>query len=206
VTAISRTTTQLDAFTSIIDNPVGVTEPFSEALLRAASSGWRTQPVVGDELLATIREDLGEQTARVRVLSEGTLTLSGESGRVPVTIANDLDRSVTVGVALRSLPSVRLSSEPIEGVRIEAGRMASIDLDARVVGSEPLPVQVQLLGPDGEDYGRPATITLVSTAYAQAAAWVVAAAFLAIVIFVVVGVARRIRKARAAARPGSRPA
>ncbi len=206
VTAISRTTTQLDAFTSIIDNPVGVTEPFSEALLRAASSGWRTQPVVGDELLATIRDDLGEQTARVRVLSEGTLTLSGESGRVPVTIANDLDRSVTVGVALRSLPSLRLSSEPIEGVRIEAGRMASIDLDARVVGSEPLPVQVQLLGPDGEDYGRPATITLVSTAYAQAAAWVVAAAFLAIVIFVVVGVARRIRKARAAARPGSRPA
>lgn len=197
VAAIGRTTAQLEAFTSIIDNPLGVTEPFSEALLRAGSSGWRTQPLRGTELLDSIRADLDEETVKVRVLSEGTVTLSGESGRVPVTIVNDLDRSVTVGVALRSLPALRLDSEPETGIRIEAGRMASLDLQASVVGGEPLAVKVQLLDPEGRDYGQPATITLVSTAYARAASWVVVAAFVAIVIFVVVGVVRRIRKARA---------
>jgi hypothetical protein len=34
----------------------------------------------------------------------------------------------------------------------------------------------------------------MSTAYARAAAWVVALAFVAIVVFVIVGVARRIHK------------
>jgi hypothetical protein len=36
---------------------------------------------------------------------------------------------------------------------------------------------------------------LESTAYARAAAWVIAAAFIAIVVFVVVGITRRIHKA-----------
>lgn len=196
VATLARTNTELATFTSIIDNPIGVTEPFSEALLRASSAAWRSQPALGTELLASIRVDLDEQVDRVRVLSQGTVTLSGDSGKVPVTIANDLDRSVTVGVTLRSRPGLRLSSEPVESIRIEAGRMASVDLDARVVGSEPLAVEVQLLGPGGEDYGRPATITLMSTAYARAAAWVVALAFVAILIFVIVGVARRIHKAQ----------
>ena len=196
VAALSRTNTTLGTFTSIIDNPVGVTEPFSEALLRASSSAWRTQPGVGTELLDTIRVDLGEQIERVRVLSKGTITLSGDSGSVPVTIANDLDRAVTVGVLLRGRPGLRLASEPVRDIRIEAGRMASVELDARVVGGDPLAVEVQLIDAEGQDYGQPATITLMSTAYARAAAWVVALAFVAIVIFVIVGIVRRIHKVR----------
>jgi hypothetical protein len=74
--------------------------------------------------------------------------------------------------------------------------MASVDIDARVIGGDPLHVDVQLLTPEMAPYGRPASIELLSTAYSRAAAWVVAAAFVAIVIFVVVGVTRRIHKAR----------
>ena len=75
--------------------------------------------------------------------------------------------------------------------------MASVDIDARVVGGDPLAVDVQLLDP-----GRAAPTASrrasrsASTAYSRAAAWVVAAAFVAIVVFVIVGVTRRIRKAR----------
>lgn len=196
VSALARANTDLATFTSIIDNPTGIAEPYSEALLRASSSAWRSQPGVGTELLASIQESLREQTGLVRVLSDGTVTLSGDSGKVPVTIVNDLDRSVTVGVALRGRPSLRLDSEPLQDVTVEAGRMASIDLTARVIGGEPLSVDVQLLGPDGQDYGAPATITVMSTAYARAASWVVAAAFIAIVVFVIVGVIRRIHKAQ----------
>ena len=202
VSALARANTDLATFTSIIDNPTGIAEPYSEALLRASSSAWRSQPGVGAELLATIQESLQEQTGLVRVLSDGTVTLSGDSGKVPVTIVNDLDRSVTVGVALRGRPSLRLDSEPLQDVTVEAGRMESIDLTARVIGGEPLSVDVQLLGPDGQDYGAPATITVMSTAYARAASWVVAAAFIAIVVFVIVGVIRRIHKAQASRSAG----
>ena len=193
---VKRTSRNLDAFTSIIDDPTGISEPYSQALLRAESSAWRTEPDTGSRLVSTISSSLAEQTALVRVLSEGTITFSGDTGRVPITIQNDLDRSVTVGVTLRGQPQLRLSSVPLTGIRIEAGRMASVDIDARVVGGDPLDVSVQLLGPEGQDYGRPARITVTSTAYSRAAAWVVALAFLAIAVFVVVGIVRRIRAAR----------
>lgn len=197
VARIARTSADLDTFTSVIDDPTGISEPFTEALLRTESAGWRTEPELGERLLTTVSDGIADETARVRVLSEGTVTFSGDTGKVPVTITNDLDRSVTVGLALRGNPQLRLSSEPLTGIRIEAGRMASVDIDARVVGGDPLAVDVQLLNPEGEAYGEPAPITLASTAYARAAAWVVAAAFVAIVVFVIVGVTRRIRAASA---------
>ena len=184
---------ELAAFTSVLDNPIGVSDAYASALLRAQSSAWRSQPATGAALLATIDSQLTGQVDRVRVLSEGTVTFSGESGRVPVTIENSLDRSVTVGVQLRATPSLRLSSQPLAGITVEPGRKVSVDIEARVVGGNAIPVRVQLLTPDGSPFGTPATIEVASTAYARAAAWVVAIAFVAIVVFVVVGVARRIR-------------
>jgi hypothetical protein len=113
-----------------------------------------------------------------------------------VTIANDTDQTVQVGLVLLSSPSTRLASEPIRQIVIEPGRKASLDVTARVVGSDPLPVRVQLLTPDGDRYGSPGSITLISAAYARAASWVVIAAFIALGIFVVVGIAQRIRRTR----------
>jgi hypothetical protein len=194
--SVRRVQEQLSTFNTILEDPAPLTEQYANALLRAESAAWRTEPETGKLLVDSVRIGLTEQIAQVRVLSEGTITLSGDSGRVPVTIANDLDRAVTVGVQLRSSPSVRLESAPLSGIRIEPGRLASVELDARVIGSQELGVRVQLLTPEGESFGEPARITIASTAYARAAAWVVAIAFLAIVIFVVVGVTRRIRAAQ----------
>ena len=198
VRAIGR---ELAAFTSVLDNPLGVSDAYASALLRAQSSAWRSQPATGEALLATIGSQLTGQVDQVRVLSEGTVTFSGESGRVPVTIENSLDRSVTVGVQLRATPSLRLSSAPLADITVEPGRKVSVDIEARVVGGNAIPVRVQLLTPDGSPFGSPATIEVASTAYARAAAWVVAIAFVAIVVFVIVGVARRIRMSTASRVP-----
>jgi hypothetical protein len=130
------------------------------------------------------------------VLSSGTVIFSGDAGRVPVTIANDGEQAVTVGLALIGQPSARLESAPLAGIRVDPGKKVSVDLEARVVGGEPLSVAVQLLTPSGSRYGSPATISLVSTAYSRAAGWVVAAAFAALAAFVVIGITRRIRRSR----------
>lgn len=84
----------------------------------------------------------------------------------------------------------------MQGIVIDPGKKVSVEIDARVIGGRSLPVRVQLLTPDGQDYGQPATIELASTAYARAASWVVIVAFVAIAVFVVVGIIRRIRRAR----------
>ena len=206
--AIGAQQERLAALGDILVAPAGVVEPFGMALLRAQSSAWRAQPETGAALVRSIRRELDTRIGAVRVLSEGRVVFSGDVGAVPITIANDLDQQVTVGVRLLATPSARLSSAPLEGIAIEPGRRVSVTLDARVVGSEDLAVRVQLLTPDGDPFGTPGSITVTSTAYARVASWVVAAAFAAIAVFVVVGIARRIRKARAAGRaqgPGSGP-
>ncbi len=195
--SIARVTAKLASFTSIIDDPTGISEPYSAALLRAESAAWRTDLPGGRRLITNIGDQLSGEMSLVHVLSTGTITFSGDNGRVPITISNDLDRSVTVGLRLTGQPPLRLESEPLANIRIDAGKMASVDIDARVVGGDPLTVEVQLLDAEQVSYGKPALISVSSTAYARAAAWVVAVAFIAILVFVVVGVTRRIRKARA---------
>ncbi len=192
---VQRVSTQLASLTAILDNPTGFSDSYAEAILRTESSAWRSDPETGLELLRSIRRGLTEQIGQVYALSAGTITLSGDEGLVPVTIANDLDRAITIGVQLRGLPSARLISEPLFGITIEPGRKVSVELNAQVVGGRALTTNVQLLTPDGQDFGDPAQIQLESTAYAQAAAWVIAAAFIAIIVFVVVGISRRIHKA-----------
>lgn len=193
---VQRATEQLATLTAILNNPAGITDAYASALLRAESAAWRSQPKTGRALLDSITAQLREQTGLVRVLSEGRVTFSGDAGSVPVTIANDLDRAVTVGVELVASPGPRLESEPLQGIVIDPGKKVSVEIDARVIGGRSLPVRVQLLTPDGQAYGQPATIELASTAYARAASWVVIVAFIAIAIFVVVGITRRIRRAR----------
>jgi hypothetical protein len=202
LTQVRRASDELAAFTSVLDNPIGISDVYAAALLRSASSAWRAEPERGLELLQDTRGQLTAQVDQVQVLSEGTVTFSGDNGRVPVTIENNLDRAVTVGVELRASPSLRLESEPLDGINIEPGRKVSVDLQARVVGGNTLPVRVQLLTPDGSRFGSPARIDVASTAYARAAAWVVAIAFVAIVVFVVFGVIRRIRIVGSTTRPG----
>ena len=199
VARVQRGQERLDRFVSVLVDPAVVAQSFGSAMLRTASSAWRTEPDTANRLLTVINAELTARIDLIRALSSGTVTFSGDSGRVPVTVANDGPDTVVVGVQLVGVPASRLVSTPHEPIEIEPGRKASLDLDARVIGGDPLPVRVQLVTPEGEPFGEPETITLGSTAYARAAAWVVGLAFAAIAVFVVVGITRRIAKVRRAA-------
>lgn len=193
---VRRAQIRMSRVASVLADPSLVTDQYSAAILRAQSSAWRGDLATGERLVRSINAGLTERAGLVRVLSTGTITFSGDIGKVPVTVANDTDQTVTLGLALLATPSTRLSSEPVQDIVIEPGRKVSLDVTARVVGSDPLPVRVQLLTPDGDRYGSSGTITLISAAYARAASWVVIAAFIALSVFVVVGVAQRIRRTR----------
>ncbi len=178
--------------TAVQATPSSANQSYSEALLRAQSSAWRQDTATGVALVNAINRELTAQINLVRPISSGSITFSGDSGNVPVTLANDGSTTVNVGLALIGEPSSRLESEPKTDIVIEPGQKISVEIPVRVVGGDPLPTQVQILTPNASPYGVPASITLVSTAYARAAGWVVLAAFVAIAVFVVVGITRRI--------------
>ena len=87
----------------------------------------------------------------------------------------------------------------MSGIRIEPGRKASLEVDVRIVGSEPLPVTVQLIDAEGRAYGDPVSVELRTTAYARAALWFAVAAAVILVLLVVFDIVRRARSRRSKA-------
>jgi len=196
LTRLKAVDEKISQLTAVQQTPGPVNAAYSEALLRAQSAAWQTQPSTGAGLLTFISRELNTQINQVRPISSGTITFSGDSGNVPVTLANDSDSVVNVGLSLIGEPGSRLESATKTGIVIDPGQKISVELPVRILGGDPLPTKVQVLTPSGATYGTPASIILVSTAYARAAGWVVLAAFAAIALFVVVGITRRIVQAR----------
>ncbi|MEI2716545.1 MAG: DUF6049 family protein [Candidatus Nanopelagicales bacterium] len=185
--------TELDRLSRIVIDPAGYGESFRLALQRAGSAVWRDEPAARNALLETIDRQLQEQKDKVRVVSAGTVTLAGDSGVVPLTIANDLDRPVSVGVQLATENPITLQYTPPDPVRIEAKEKVGLEVPVRVVGSQTMPVDVLLTDRDGELYDDSATIELRSTAATRIATVVVGVGGVALVILTGLNLVRRRR-------------
>lgn len=194
---------RIEALRTVLTDPLPVIAPLKAAILRAESSAWQSREAEGERLLATIEAAVKAEQDSVYVIPRDTVVFSGDRGSVPVTIANDLDQTVRVGVAVSAEPEARLESAPVAPVDIEPGRRTSLEVPVRVIGSGAVTVSVQLLDPAGTAFGTSASLELSTTAYSRAALWVAIAAGVLLVLLVIFDVARR---ARQRALVGAEPA
>lgn len=191
---IKGTQDQLSTFASILNDPGPITEKYSTALLRATSGTWRTDRAGGNELINSIDTELSAEMGRVRVLSGGVKNFSSETGEIPITISNDLPVPVTVGMTLTGDPPIRLTAQKFAPIVVPANRKVSTQISAQVRGNGELPVKVQLTNQAGIPYGEPAEVTLRSSAYANAATWVVVVAFALLALLLLANSIRRRRQ------------
>lgn len=187
----------LDSLRDVVANPLPITTPAMAALLRSESTAWRTRPSVGTSLVTQTQKSIDTQTAQVYVVPRETVTFSGDRGSVPVTVANDFDQPVMIGISLAGNPAARLSADAVTPITIEPGKRASLEVPVRIVGGDPLPVTVQLMDTKGRPFGAPVTMELRTTAYSRAALWVAVAAAALLVVLVVFDIVRRARQRRA---------
>lgn len=199
VAKIGRLRADLESLTRIVDDAAGFGESFSLALQRAASSHWREHPTQRRRLLGTIAEQLRQERARVRVVSSGTVTLAGDSGILPLTVANDLDRSVTVGVELRPSDRLALEYQPPEPVSIPARGKAGLEIPVRVAGSRPVDVTILLTDSAGGLFSDSGSIELRSTAATRIAGVIVGVGGAMLALLVALNVWRRRRAGRGTA-------
>lgn len=193
---VAATQKKLRLFGSIVQSPDALTQPYATALLRTTSGAWRSKVKEGTQLLEVIADELDTDIAKVRVISGGVINISSGSGEIPITISNDLSVPVTVGLELIGTPKVRLVSDEFTAIPIPANRKVSTEINAQVIGNGELSVAVQLTNTDGDAYGKPAEVILRSTAYAQAASWVVGIAFLLLTALLAVNSIRRRHQAK----------
>ena len=187
----------------------GTTE-MSQAILRTESSAWRSRLADGVALREATARHLGERIGKVYIAERNLVTLTSRRGRFPITVVNDLDVPVEVGLQLTSENAPRMLLADPDGDESRARRQVQVDLptigprrkvtvevpaQARVNGI--VPVQAHLLTPDGATYGEVRSIKVRATDYGRIANVLTGGAL--VVLFGTVGL-RLARRAVAASR------
>jgi len=135
----------------------------------------------------------------VRVTSGSQLLLVSSSGSVPITVRNSLDVPVTVRVAVTSRsPILRSKNQPV--TTVEAGSDANVMVPLTAISSGDVDVSVALRTTEG------ATVAVAETLKVRVrAAWGNLATGLftaALVVLLIAGVTRTVRRGRKDTRTG----
>jgi hypothetical protein len=191
---------RLAALTALLTDSQSVTDTYTRALLRAESTLWRTNRAAGRAYAHSVDTRLSTLESQVHLLPSGPITLTARSGRIPVTVVNDLDQQVTVRVGVTADPSVRMTLTQPGTVVLDAHTSSTLDIAANATTNGAVVVRAQLLTVDGQPLGTAQTIPVQVTGFGAVAALLVGAALVLLSVALVVRIARAIRTGR---RPGS---
>lgn len=157
------------------------------------SSRWFSGDLIDDGYTKSANAELASLTNAVRVVTRGDIVFGSEEGVVPVTIANGLPVPVDVVLHASGLPSVRVVPEPATPLHLNAGKRVSVEIPTRVTGSGVAYLQLWLESSAGSIIGDNVILDIRSAAYARVAGYLVAAAFVTLLLLIAVNTVRRIR-------------
>jgi hypothetical protein len=138
--------------------------------------------------------------ALVHIEGPPFVMMSGESGPIQVTLVNDLEQTVTVGLAV-STPGSRLRIAKVDPVTLGPGRRTSIRLEASSDDIGVHSVTLQVVDADGVPLGSETRFS-VRTSHVSTVIWVImGAGGVLLLLAIVVRLFRRIRRRRATHGP-----
>ncbi len=179
-----------------------------DALLRAVSAHWAGDPAGAQRLIDTVDAAVRAQVGRLRVIQGGVVTMTGRTGRIPLTFQNDLGQPVRIRLRIDSNQRLKLDGD--EGyearnggeVNIPPGRH-QIEIEGRATTGGLFPIKVDVLANDGTALGVGTTVRVRSTAYGAVALGATGVAF---GLLVVASATRLLRRRRGARRAEPAPA
>ncbi|MDX2647243.1 DUF6049 family protein [Streptomyces sp. PA03-1a] len=181
---IQATQGELDDFMALLSKPDRVRTPFGNALMRSMSTEWRGSPRGSAAYRTAIFDYLSDLMSLVYLLPKtGTLTLSGRSGTIPVTVKNELGQTVQ-GLELRLTSSQGNSLDPGEAqpVTVEGGHTRSLKFEGTAARNGLNTVTAQLYTADGARFGYPITFQVDVTSITSTVMLVIAAGLLLLVL------------------------
>lgn len=203
---IQSTQDKLDGFVVILSQKDRVTTPFGTALMRATSNSWRTEP----DGAAPYREDidtyLDSLVGAVHLLDKSTVTLSGRSATIPVTVENNLAQKVE-GLELRLTSSQpnRLDPGAPQEVVVEGGHTRSLKFTTEANANGRAWVTARLYTDEGVPYGAPVHFQVNVTSVTDVVLLVIAGGLLLLVLAGIRMYTQRKRAAREAAEQRGGP-
>ena len=203
--------TRLDAVSGVLTAPAAqstprkpdLTDPYREAQLRSESTAWRVRRQEGAAYTRALLAQTAALQGSVHLVEVGPVTLAARSGRIPVTVANDLTESVTVQLMVTAVPDVRLTVTQPPPVTVGAGQRVSVQVPVESNANGNVQVRLQLLTKDGTPYGSVVPFALQVTGLGAVAELIVGGALVLLAVALVVRLARAVRRGRRPGSPGS---
>ncbi len=161
--------------------------------IMALGSRWWTVGAARDDYSTPTLELLRSYTQAVQIVTQGDIVFGGETGVTPVTVANLLPVPVDVTLIASGIPSVRVTAREQTPLRLNAGKRVSVEVPTSVYGSGAAYLLLQLQTSDGTGVGLPTMLTVRSAAYARVASYLVAGAFVMLLLLIFVNTIRRVR-------------
>jgi hypothetical protein len=135
---------------------------------RAASAAWRDEPAEGRRMLALLEDDITNLRGLIRLVSKPVL-LTGESGTLQLSVQNELDQPVNVGIRLDETSAARLSSSATGVQVIPADTATQIPIRVEPRTSGRFVVLATLIDENGRPFGSPVRLDVRSTQYGRVA-------------------------------------
>jgi hypothetical protein len=156
-------------FAAIFAEPEQERERWERFALRLSSVQWGQADGAASagqrrfDVLSAAADRVQSQEGAVRIVA-GNVTFGGRSGTIPVTVVNELDRPVTVAVAL--VPRTqRLDVAVSEPLTVEAGGQRQVNVTGEAVANGIVLVDAGLRTAAGEPFGPSVLVRVRVTAF-----------------------------------------
>ncbi|GAB6940091.1 DUF6049 family protein [Isoptericola variabilis] len=187
----------LAAFSTVASDPVELSGEADQALVAPLAVAARTQPDARDHAVDLAVEQSDALQQGIGVADRSNVTLVSDTGKLPVTVSNELPVDATVTVVLRPDAS-RLVVESRPTVVVPAGTSMNVHVPVRAIGSGDVNLQVEVLAPSGTVVAGPTSFSLRVRAGWETAGTAVVAALVALLFLG--GIWRTVRRGRSSAR------
>ncbi|MFF0266024.1 hypothetical protein [Kribbella sp. NPDC004536] len=174
ITSIRRLAGATATMQELLVDPNQLPEVMSQALLRSASSAWNGHP---DEAQYFTTIELGsasQQLGKVRLYNSNVdrglrkeikVNLAGSKGTFPLTIVNDTEWSVRVGVVVTSVNRTDLKIAPVQTVVLPPRGKWTPRINASAQQNGLIRAKAQVVNAAGEPVGKSQEILIQASQY-----------------------------------------
>jgi hypothetical protein len=143
-----------NALSSVIPQSEAVDDALAQDVASVLGIRWRASSATGTAIAEKLARDAGAELGKITIKAPSSVTLSSSKGGFPITILNDTDEAIRVGVSFDSTnPALRIPD--VKPLDIGAGERRTLTVDIDLGRQNTTSLTANLTSTDGKTIGQP---------------------------------------------------
>ncbi|MEY4311888.1 MAG: hypothetical protein RLZZ571_658, partial [Actinomycetota bacterium] len=130
---------------------------------------------------------------KIAIEASRNITIPGSSTEIPITVANNSDRDISVVVQLVSPQTSRFKSNPSPVIEVPSGKRVTVPMNIQLTGTGIFNLTAALYAPNGQPFGKTRMIQISSAEYQGLARTLVLVAFGLLLLLSISNIVKRSR-------------